>query len=192
MKKQMFALVAAVSIAAFADTAAPALRNRPMRPSFGTGREMMGDPAVMSLLNPKVAEKVGLSAEVKQKIAAADADFRKKVTETQSRMRASMEKQSELLSADKPDEPAIMAAVDEYFDLQKEMTKARIRRTLGIKALVTPEQLEKAKAEFTAFREQRGSRRINGPKAGPRAGKPAEGAPKAEGDKPETSKPETK
>lgn len=180
MKKLMFAMVAALSFAAVAqDVEGPkagqrdggfrrgprdrgalmADRGAMMPGGFGGG--MMGDPAVMAASNPKIAEKIGLSAEAREQIKKLDADNRAKVQELQKKTREAMEKQAQLMKAEKIDEAAVMAAIDELFECRKEMAKAQTKRLIGVKALLTPEQITKATEAMKEIRNERMAKRTN-------------------------------
>ena len=195
MKKLMFAMVAALSFAVVAqDVPGPKagqrdggmrrgprdrgamMADRGMMPGGFGG--MMGDPAVMAASNPKIAEKIGLSAESREQIKKLDADNRAKVQELQKKTREAMEKQTQLMKAEKIDEAAVMAAIDELFECRKEMAKAQTKRLIAVKALLTPEQVKQATEAMKALREERMSKRAQKSEA---AAKPeAKAAPKAE------------
>ena len=191
MKKLMMIGVAALSIAALAQEpeglkAGPkgergrrpqmAERGRmPMRGGMEGG--MMGnDQAIMAVMNPQVAEKIGLDDATQLKIKEIDLNLRKSNRELQKKAREVMEKQAKLMKETKVDEAAVMSAIDELFDLRKEMAKAQTKRVIAVKALLTPEQLEKAVEEMRKVREEkRGAKRMkegmkrglkNGPKRG--------------------------
>ena len=146
------------------------------------GGMMGGNPAeaaVMSVLNPKIAEKIGLSEEVRAQIKKIDGDSRAATRELQKKTREAMEKQAKLMSEPTSDEASVMAAIDELFELRKEMAKHQTRRVFAIKALLTSEQLAAATEEMKKFREERRGRRANGPDAGARreGGRGPEGRP---------------
>ena len=179
MKKLMFAMVAALSFAVVAqdaegpkagqrdggfrhgprDRGAMAAERGMMPGGFGGG--VMGDPAVMAATNPKIAEKIGLSAEAREQIKKLDADNRAKVQELQKKTREAMEKQAKLMKAEKIDEAAVMAAIDELFECRKEMAKTQTKRLIGVKALLTPEQITKATEFMKELRAERISKRGN-------------------------------
>ena len=50
---------------------------------------------------------------------------------------------------------AVMSAIDELFDLRKEMAKTQTKRVIAVKALLTSEQLEKAVEELRKVREEK-------------------------------------
>ena len=179
MKKLMFAMVAALSFAVVAqDAEGPkagqregGMRRGPrdrwammaergmMSEGFGGG--MMSDPAVMAATNPKIAEKIGLSDEAREQIKKLDVDNREKVKELQAKTREAMEKQAQLMKAEKIDEAAVMAAIDELFECRKEMAKTQTKRLIGVKALLTPEQITKATEAMKEIRNERMAKRTN-------------------------------
>ena len=200
MKKLMMIGVAALSCVALAqEPEGPkgGLGATPQRPENGpraprmssrmSERGMMGggmmgnDQAIMAVMNPKIAEKIGLDDATQLKIKEIDINLRKTNRELQKKTREAMEKQVKLMKEAKVDEAAVMSAIDELFDLRKEMAKAQTKRLIAVKALLTPEQLEKAVEEQRKMREERrGAKRINGPKG--RVGRNAPAAPHEGGD----------
>ena len=195
MKKLMMIGVAALSIAALAQEpdgakAGPkgergrrsAMSERGRMPMGGG---MMGEEqAIKAVMDPRVAEKIGLDDATQLKIKEIDLNLRKANRELQKKTREAMEKQAKLMKEEKVDEAAVMSAIDELFDLRKEMAKAQTKRVIAIKALLTPEQLEKAVEEQRKVHEERrGAKRINGPKG--RVGRDApKGGDHAKGDQP--------
>lgn len=177
MKKLMFAMVAALSFAVVAQDAegpkagqrdggfrhgprdrGAMMAERGMMPG-GFGGGIMGDPAVMAATNPKIAEKIGLSAEACEQIKKLDTDNRAKVQELQKKTRELMEKQAQLMKAEKIDEAAVMAAIDELFECRKEMAKTQTKRLISVKSLLTPEQITKATELLKEFRRDRMAKR---------------------------------
>ena len=73
-------------------------------------------------------------------------------------------KQLELMKADKIDEAAVMKAIDEVFELRKEMAKEQIRRVIAVKSILTSEQIAKAREAVKSMSGPRGER---GPRRGP-------------------------
>ena len=145
----------------------PMMAERGSMPRGVGNMGMPGDASVMAVMNPKVAEKIGLSDEVQLQIKKIDLDSRKAVRKLQQKAKAAMEKQAKLMKEAKVDEAAVMAVIDELFDLRKEMAKAQTKRVIAVKSLLTPEQLEKAAEGMKAFREeQRGKRMKEGGKRG--------------------------
>ena len=146
-----------------------------------------GDPIVRMVTNKKVAEKIGLTEEQKAKIEEINKALRDNAEELRKKVRKAMEKQAELLKADKVDEAAVMAEIDKAFEVRKELAKRQTKRIIDIKALLTPEQVKKAlKAFKDRSQDGRKARRDDGdsPK-GRRGDRPHKGSkPKGE-DKPE-------
>ena len=193
MNKLMMTVAATMAFAAFAqEPAQPApagkapaaqLARRPMRAPMMMGQGAM-DPLMRAVMNPAVAEKIGLSEEQKAKLAELKGG-QKVNQELQTKVRAGMERQVELLKAEKIDEAAVMKAIDEVFEARKEMAKAQTRRTIAVRSILTPEQVSKALEAIKVKRDKdakegRGFRGMR--RNGPKGRGPAEAAP--EGDKP--------
>ena len=167
--------------------------NGPHRGGMGPreGGMMMGvDPIVRVVSNPKMAESLGLSEEQKEKLKTLNRSP-EETREAQKKVREATMKQVELMKADKIDESAVMAAIDEVFELRKAMAKEQAKRVIAVKSILTPEQIAKANEEMKkpfAERGDRGARRGMGPREGraPRDGRgPREGKSLREGgDKP--------
>lgn len=149
-------------------------------PKMGMEGGMMGDPAIMAAMNPRMAEKLGLSEDVQEKIKAIDLESRNTIKDLQQKAVAAMEKQAKLMKEAKPDEAAVMAAIDELFNIRKEMAKAQTKRVIAVKALLTPEQLEKAVEQMKNAREEFRKRRMDGQRAPHRDAKPEGDKPKAD------------
>ena len=198
MRSIIAVAVAALCCVAFAqgpeDGARPEGGRRGLGPREGMGpmMGMMGgmDPVVRAVSNPAIAEKLGLNEEQKAKIKAATGTPEAN-REAQKKIRDASMKQAELMRAEKIDEAAVMAAIDEVFELRKAMAKEQAKRTITIKSVLTPEQTKKAQEEMKngfAPRGERGER-------GPRRGGPREGmgrGPREGGDKPAAPAPEAK
>ena len=97
-------------------------------------------------------------------------------------------RQFELMKADKIDEAAVMKAIDEVFELRKEMAKAQVKRVIAVKSVLTPEQIEKAREEVKKMFEQRGEKGQWRGEKGPRQGRMRGRGPRG-GDRPEPPKP---
>lgn len=190
MKSLMMTVVAALCCAAFADGkgAPPPGEGRPGgRGPHGGMNGPMIDPIVRMVSNPKAAEKLGLTEEQKaklkeiNKVSAANREMHKKVHEATMR-------QFELMKADKIDEAAVMKAIDEVFELRKEMAKAQVKRVIAVKSVLTPEQITKAREEVKKMFEQRGEKGQWRGEKGPRHGRMHGRGPRG-GDRPEPPKP---
>ena len=191
MKKLMMIAVAALCCVALADgPERGAHRPGGPGPHGGMGgmrpHEMGFDPIVFAVQRPRIAEKLGLSEEQKAKIKGVT-DRAKGSREAMQKVREATKRQFDLMKAEKVDEAAVMKAIDEVFELRKQMAKEQVQRVIEIKAILTPEQIAKAREEMKAGFAARGDRGPRGPRGdregrrhGPRReGKgPAENAPK--------------
>lgn len=157
-------LTAAATLAAFSLTAevapkpaeaapkAPAAQREKLPgPMMRGPGAMMQDPIVRAVSNPKIAEKIGLTPEQKAKLGDAAAS-RAANRELQEKIRKAVERQMELLRAEKIDEAAVMAAIDETFEARKELAKEQTRRLIAVKSILTPEQIKMIREEMKANR----------------------------------------
>ena len=190
MKKLMMIAVAALCCVALADGPERGER-RPGGHFGGMGgmrhHEVGMDPIVFAVSRPKIVEKLGLSDEQKTKLKAVTDRAKEDRESMNKKVRESAKKQFDLMKAEKVDEAAVMKAIDEVFELRKQMAKDQVRRVIEIKSILTPEQIAKAREEMRAGFAARGDRGPRGPRGdregrrhGPRReGKgPAENAPK--------------
>ena len=181
MKKLMMIAVAALCCEVLADGA-----ERGERPAGGPRGGMGGmrhhemgmDPIVFAVSRPQVVEKLGLSDEQKEKLKAVT-DRAKDGREGMKKVREATMKQFDLMKADKVDEAAVMKAIDEVFELRKQMAKDQVRRVIEIKAILTPEQIAKAREEMKKGFEARGDRGSR--HGGPRGGREGRRGPRREG-----------
>ena len=153
-----------------------------MREGGMGGMGPMTDPVVRAVSNPKAAEKYGLSEEQQAKLKEAN-KVSEAGRENQKKVREATMRQIELMKADKIDEGAVMKAIDEVFELRKEMAKAQARRVIAVKSILTPEQIAKVHEDVKRpdMRGDRGPRRVPGEKGrGPRGGDKPAPEPKAE------------
>ena len=185
MKKLMMIAVAALCCVVLADGPERGER-RPGGPRGGMGgmrhHEMGMDPIVFAVSRPQVVEKLGLTDEQKEKLKAVT-DRAKDGREGMKKVREAIMKQFDLMNADKVEEAAVMKAIDEVFELRKQMAKDQVRRVIEIKAILTPEQIAKAREEMKKGFEARGDR---GPRhGGPRGGREGRRGPRREGKEPE-------
>ena len=160
MKKLMMIAVAALCCVALADGPERGAR-RPGGPFGGMGGmrhpEMGMDPIVFAVSRPKIVEKLGLSDDQKEKLKAVT-DRAKEGRESMKKVREATMKQFDLMKAEKVDEAAVMKAIDEVFELRKQMAKEQVRRVIEIKLILTPEQIAKAREEMRANFAARGGR----------------------------------
>ena len=194
MKSLIIVAVAALSCVAFADGgpeggARPEGGRRGFGPREGGMGPMIGgmDPIVRMVSNPEVADKIGLSDEQKAKLKELKGD-REANRAAQEKVRAATMKQLDLMKADKVDEAAVMAAIDEVFELRKAMAKEQAKRVIAVKSVLTPEQVAKAHEEMKKMfesrgdrgprREGKGPREFKGPRKGPHGEKGPKDGPK--------------
>lgn len=159
MKFMTLMMAAAMSLAAMAQEAAPQTHGRPM---------MSVEPVVRMALNPKMTEKLGVTAEQVAKLKALE-DNREAMKALHEKAKKGMERQAELLKADKIDEAAVMAALDETWEARKEVAKLQTKRLVAVRSILTAEQIAKAREAMKAMRSQ-GSRPKAGAKKTPKAG----------------------
>ena len=192
MKSLIVVAIAALSCVAFADGgseggARPEGGRRGPREG-GMGPMMGGmDPIVRMVSNPAVADKLGLSDEQKAKLKELKGNNEAN-REAQKKVREATMKQVELMKADKVDEAAVMAAIDEVFELRKAMAKEQAKRLIAVKTVLTPEQVAKAHEEMKKMfeargdrgprREGKGPREFKGPRRGPHGEKGPKEGPK--------------
>ena len=193
MKMLMMVAVAALSCVAFAEGPEGGARPEGGRRGFGPREGGMGpmmggmDPIVRLVSNPAVAEKLGLSDEQKAKLKELKGDNEAN-RETQKKVREATMKQVELMKAEKIDESAVMAAIDEVFELRKAMAKEQAKRVIAVKSVLTPEQVKMAHEEMKKMfeargdrgprREGKGPREFKGPRKGPHGEKGPKEGPK--------------
>ena len=168
MKKLMMIAVAALCCVALADGPERGER-RPGGHFGGMGGmrhpEMGMDPIVFAVSRPKIVEKLGLSDEQKTKLKAVTDRAKEDRESMNKKVRESAKKQFDLMKAEKVDEAAVMKAIDEVFELRKQMAKDQVRRVIEIKSILTPEQIAKAREEMRANFAARGGR-PDGPRGG--------------------------
>jgi Spy/CpxP family protein refolding chaperone len=97
------------------------------------------------LMNPRMAEEMGLEEEQITKIRATITDIRKREIQLRADQEIAGMDQVNLLTAETVDEEAVMAAVEKSGRIHTELAKLRIKPILELKKILTREQLEKAK-----------------------------------------------
>ena len=173
MKSLIVVAVAALSCVAFAE--GPEGGQRPEGPHRGFG--------------PRDGFGPMMGAKLKDLKSASESN-----REAQKKVREATMKQVELMKAEKIDEAAVMAAIDEVFELRKAMAKDQAKRVIAVKSILTPEQVAKAHEEMKKMfeargdrgprREGKGPRELKGPRRGPHGEKGPKGGPKDGGDAP--------
>ena len=128
------------------------------------------DPIVRAALNPKIAEKVGLTEEQRSKFKALEGD-RDAMKALQEKVRRGMDRQAELLAAEKIDESAVMATMDEVFAARKEVAKLQMKRLIAVKSILSPEQIKATTEALKSLKGKGGVKKAaKKPKQEPKAG----------------------
>ncbi|MBO7721056.1 MAG: periplasmic heavy metal sensor [Kiritimatiellae bacterium] len=117
----------------------------------GPGCGVSYEPLVRAVASQKFCEKVGISAEQVAKLKVT-ADDKAAMKELQERLRKGVQRQAELLQAPEIDEKAVMAAVDEVWEVRKLMAKQQTARIVKVRTVLTPDQVGKALDELKAMR----------------------------------------
>ncbi len=112
------------------------------------------------LQKPETAAKIGLPEEKAQALAASFAEIDAQLKAANEKLPAAFKKQADVLEADPVDEAAVLAAVNEVWDLRREVAVLQTRKVVAIRTALSAEQIEKARAllkdEWRAFGERRG------------------------------------
>lgn len=183
--------VAAVAMAAVAFAQEPAakpanpgrdqMRRSPMAERMMAARGM-ADQTMRAVMNPKIAEKLGLTDEQKAKVKALVDGERESLRALQEKAQQATKRQFELMRAEKVDEAAVLSAIDEVFAARKEIAKAQFKNQLAVRAVLSAEQLSKVGEAMKAIRGERMLRRPPAPAkpaAAPAAPAAAPAAPAA-------------
>ena len=179
MKKLMMMAVAALCCAVMAEEPEPG-NGRVGGPRGGMGpREFNMDPIVHAVNSPKIAEKLGLSDEQKAKLKELN-DRAKGGRDNMKKVREAMMRQVQLMKDDTIDEAAVMKAIDEVFELRKQMAREQVKRLIEVKKILTPEQIAKAREEM---KNSRGARRGPGQRRDFQGGKRGGRGPGRRGEK---------
>ena len=161
MKCLMMMVVATVSLVALAREPAAEGAARPR----GGRMAMVGGPSIEPVLraamNPKLAEKASITEEQVAKLKVI-ADEKGALKTLHEKVRKGTDRQVELLKAEKIDEAAVMAAIDETWDAKKEVAKYQTKRLIAVKSILSAEQIEKIRETLKA----KCGGRQNGPRAG--------------------------
>ncbi len=173
MKMLVAAAVAAIAFSVLAEAPAGGEEPRRRRPPMGQrfrpdGAQMLADPVMRAVMTPGVAEKIGLNDEQKTKLREVVL-LRGASRELQDKIRKGTSRQNELLLAEKIDEAAVMAAIDEVFDARREIARDQARRLIAVKSILTPEQVSKALEAMKEIRAESRQRRagMKGERRGP-------------------------
>jgi Spy/CpxP family protein refolding chaperone len=113
--------------------------------------------------NPELAQKLGITADQAKKMDDILQQHRLRLVD----LRATLEKRDlslePLVSADQPDEPKILAQIDQVAQARAELEKANARMLLEIRRVLTADQWQKLKAEHPGSAPGEG---MGGPRGG--------------------------
>lgn len=134
----------------------------------GEGRQANGallgiEPVMRLTQNPKMAERLGVTAEQVEKLKAV-ADNRAAMRDLQAKVRKGLERQSELMKAEKIDEAAILAAVDEVWEAKKAIARLQTQRVIGVRNVLSAEQVRKVLEAIREMRKNGRGKRSDGAK----------------------------
>ena len=111
------------------------------------------EPVVRAALNPKLAQKLGITEEQAAKLKTLQ-DSRGGNKELNEKMNTRKNRLTKLLEAEKIDEAAVWATVDEIWDLRKEQAKNQLKRVITVKSILTADQVKAATEAIKEMREQ--------------------------------------
>jgi Spy/CpxP family protein refolding chaperone len=95
---------------------------------------------------PKVAEELGLTQEQVKNLQEKLDALRKEVATLRIDLENASLEQARLLTGQTVDEAAVMAAVEKAGEISTKIAKLAARQLLTVKKILTPQQIEKAKA----------------------------------------------
>ena len=107
----------------------------------GEDRTMEEGAIGRAIANPRVAEKLGLSAEQATRLAGEMDTLRAEHDTLRAQLEASALDQVKLMSGPAVDEGAVMAAVEKSGAIRTQMAKVRMRQLFVLKKNLSPEQL---------------------------------------------------
>jgi Spy/CpxP family protein refolding chaperone len=118
-----------------------------------------GGPPPLEHVLERNAERLGLDAATEAEIRAISSASRAEGERIRESLDAAHREMRALLSADAPDESAVMQQVERIGALETEAHKSRLRGMLQIRALLTPEQRAVLVEIHKERRARRGERR---------------------------------
>lgn len=181
MKKWMWITVLAVPLAAGSAWAQPP-------GGCGMGRmQGMGGPACTGWIvhNPEKAKELGVTDDQVAELRDIAYKARLQTIKLRAESETARVELEQLMSADQPDEAAILKAVENAGRIETEIQKARVQETLRVRAMLGEEQVAKLRNALCEQREERrGDRKAcrgkwggHGGKSCPFMGGPGMGAP---------------
>lgn len=118
----------------------------PMAPRspMGRGRQM---PGGRWWTNPEMVQKLGLTADQKQKIDSIFQQSRLKLIDLNAALQKEEAILEPLLEAERPDEAKVVAQIDRVAQARGELEKSNARMLLGFRGVLTQEQWKKLQAD---------------------------------------------
>ena len=108
--------------------------------------------------NKSAIKEIGLSDEQSEAVKKLRIDMRRELIDVEADKERAALAQAELLSKEKPDEAAVMQAVDNVFAMQSKIGRIRMKYLLKMREILTPEQREKARGIMRQKRPMTGQR----------------------------------
>lgn len=114
------------------------------------------------LVKPEISQELNLTPEQVKKLEQIDLEAEKASIEVDAKLKQSRLEMQQAMREDKPDRGAIMKQVEAAGQLLTEKQKLEVGRMLDIKAVLTPEQAQKAR-QLGAERMKQARERMGGP-----------------------------
>jgi len=122
--------------------------------------------------DPEAAAALNLTEEQKDKIKTITTQFRKEMIDWNAKLQHATLAQVDLMEQEEPALDAVLKGIDETGRIRNEIAKLRVKQLFAVRAILTPEQREKARE---LFRDRMAERRKAGDGAGPMGGRGAKG-----------------
>ena len=145
-----------------------------------SGGDIEGGMLLRLLDNPRIAERINLTAEQRTAITEAIRDLDAQLEALRPRLDEAIKVQTALLGELKPDETRLMNAVDEAWSLRTEVAKIQTKKLLALRSKLTDEQLEQVRGMMAGPAGMRQPRGEGAPDGEPR--QRGEGAPGMRGE----------
>lgn len=146
------------------------------RPGFG-GPDAAGGPlgfVVPLLQQPETAAKIGLDEAKAAALAATFSDLDAQIKAASDKLPGAFKRQAAALDAEAPDEAAVLAAVNEVWDLRRDIALLQTRKLLAVRTTLDADQIAKARRLLKEAWKDFGGKGPRGPRAedGRRPGPP--------------------
>ena len=132
---------------------------------FGPGGEGGALGFVVPMLSrPETAAKIGLPEEKASALAAAFADLDAQIKAANEKLPAAFKRQTDALEANPVDESAVLAAVNEVWDLRREVALLQTRKLIAVKTTLDADQIAKARQLLKEAWKEFGDKGPRGPR----------------------------